>query len=63
MTFTLNDKEIEKLEDLKTSISVLFDEIGPISYCFSNNNGIGQVIKITFEKHKITKDITDYSSW
>lgn len=63
MKFELNEKEIQLLEQHKASIIDLFGNVGKITFSFSNGSGIGQTVYITFEDHKITKDITDYTSW
>lgn len=63
MKFELNKVEIEKFEEIKSSIIVLFGEVGDITFSFSNSSGIGMKVNVTFDKHKITKDITDYGSW
>lgn len=63
MKFELNEKEIEKLELLKASVKELYDEVGDITFSFNSGGGIGRTIRITFEKHGITKNITDYESW
>lgn len=63
MKFELNEKEIEALERHKASIKDIYDEIGDITISFSNGSGIGSTVKVTFEKYKITKNITDYGSW
>lgn len=62
MEFKLNETELATLEGLKESILKLYDEVGPIIYSFTHT-GIGVNVKVTFEKHNITKDITDYKSW
>jgi hypothetical protein len=63
MKFELNKKEVETLEELKKNVVALFGEVGDITFSFNNGGGIGRGVKITFEKYKITKDITDYESW
>ena len=63
MKFELNEKEVEKVELLKASVKELYGEVGDVSYSFSSGGGIGQTVRITFEKYGITKNITDYESW
>lgn len=63
MKFEISEKELETLEEIKSAIKLLHGEVGPIIYSFTNGSGIGVGVSVTFEKHNITKDITDYGSW
>lgn len=63
MKFELNEEEVKTFEKHKESVKDLFDEVGDVSFTFSGGGGIGQTVKVTFEKHNITKNITDYGSW
>lgn len=63
MKFEISEKELETLEALKEAVKLLHEDVGPIIYSFTSGSGIGVGVKVTFEKHNITKDITDYGSW
>lgn len=62
MKFEITEKELETLEALKEAVKLLYEDVGPIIYSFTNGS-IGVGVKVTFEKYNITKDITDYGSW
>jgi len=62
MKFELNEKEVQNLEELKSAVKLIHDDTGTITYSFVEG-AIGTTVKVTFEKHNITKDITDYNSW
>lgn len=63
MKFELNEEEVKKFEKHKESIIDLFGEVGDTTFSFSNGSGIGQTVHVTFEKHNITMNLTDYGSW
>lgn len=64
MKFELTEEEVKNLEAMKAAVKLVHDEVGDIEYTFSGGGGIGShTIKVTFTKHNITKNITDYRSW
>ena len=60
--FSLSHKEKTEEERFKQMIKELYNDIGPIEYIFVNT-GIGTVVKLSFTKYNIVKDITDYDSF
>ena len=62
MTFTLDRKEVEKINEWKEHIKEVFGEFGEFTYSFTPN-GIGTTIKVYSVIADVEKDFTDVSSW
>ena len=66
ITFTLNAKELKRLEAFKKRQTKLIDkdQLVTVTYTYQfTPTGVGTVIEVENNTTKVVADITDYDSW
>jgi hypothetical protein len=61
-TFTLDENQVNKLEEWQEHIKAIFGRYGDYEYRFSSN-GIGQIVTVYSELADIELDLTDIDTW
>jgi hypothetical protein len=61
-TFTLDEGQVNKLEEWQSHIKAIYGSYGQYEYRFSSN-GIGTIVTVYSELADIELDLTDVDSW
>jgi hypothetical protein len=62
LTFTLDEGQVNKLEEWQEHIKAVFGRYGDYEYRFSSN-GIGQIVSVYSDLADIELNLTDVDSW
>lgn len=62
LTFTLDEGQVNKLEEWQEHIKAVFGRYGNYEYRFSSN-GIGQIVSVYSDLADIELNLTDVDSW
>ena len=61
-TFTIDEDQVNKLEEWQSHIKAIYGQYGDYEYRFSSN-GIGQIVTVYSELADIELDLTDVDKW
>jgi hypothetical protein len=61
-TFTIDEDQVNKLEEWQSHIKAIYGQYGDYEYRFSSN-GIGKIVTVYSELADIELDLTDVDKW